>query len=132
MFQADAVRFILENPRRFAELCFIRFIQFWKLYSPRVPLINSLAVIASFGVALPFFLIQVIRCGWRRGPEMLLLFIIICHTSVHVIYISIVRYRMPIEPMVIVMAIQGFYWALGRFRHGDREEMTPAGLSVTQ
>ena len=39
---------------------------------------------------------------------------------------------MPIEPMIIVMAIEGFYWAFGRFRYGDREEMTPAGLGVTQ
>jgi hypothetical protein len=121
LFQADAVRFILENPYRFAELCFIRFIQFWKLYSPRVPLINSLAVIASLGLALPFFFIQVIRRGWRPGPEMLLLLVILCHTAVHVIYISIVRYRIPIEPMIVVMAIQGFYWALEQKRECHRE-----------
>jgi hypothetical protein len=55
LFQADAVKFIRDNPWRFAQLCAIRFIQFWKLYSPRVPLSNNLAVIASFGIALPFF-----------------------------------------------------------------------------
>ena len=110
LYQADAVNFISENPGRFIELCFIRFIELWKLYSPRVPLIASLAVIGSFGVALPFFLIQVVRRGWQRGPEMLLLLIIACHTAVHVVYTSIVRYRVPIEPLLITMAIQGFYW----------------------
>ena len=117
MFQADARRFILENPRRFAELCFIRFIQLWKVYSPRVPLIDNVAVIGSLGLALPFFLIQVIRSGWRRGPEMLLVLIVLCHTAVHVVYTSIVRYRIPIEPLVIILAIQGFYWAFGRIEH---------------
>ena len=34
---ADAVNFIGENPGRFIELCFIRFTELWKLYSPRVP-----------------------------------------------------------------------------------------------
>jgi hypothetical protein len=121
MFQADARRFIIENPRRFAELCLIRFIQLWKVYSPRVPLIDNLAVIGSFGLALPFFLIQVIRSGWRRGPEMLLVLIVLCHTAVHVVYTSIVRYRIPIEPLVIILAIQGFYWAFGRIDHRVEE-----------
>jgi len=117
LFQANAVRFIRENPWRFAQLCLIRFIQFWKVYSPRVPFSNSLIVIASFGVALPFFLIQVIRLGWRRGPEMLLLFIILCQTGTHMVYTSIVRYRIPIEPLIVVMAITGFCWTFGRFRY---------------
>jgi 4-amino-4-deoxy-L-arabinose transferase-like glycosyltransferase len=116
LFQADAVKFIRENPWRFAQLCFIRFVQLWKFYSPRVPLSNNLAVIASFGVALPFFLIQVIRLGWRRGPEMLFLLIILCQTGLHMVYTSIVRYRVPIEPLIIVMAITGFCWTFGWFR----------------
>jgi 4-amino-4-deoxy-L-arabinose transferase-like glycosyltransferase len=118
LYQADAVNFISENPGRFIELCFIRFIELWKLYSARVPLTASLAVIGSFGVALPFFLIQVVRRGWHRGPEMLLLLIIACHTAVHVVYTSIVRYRVPIEPFVIIMAIQGFCWSYGRIQYG--------------
>jgi 4-amino-4-deoxy-L-arabinose transferase-like glycosyltransferase len=116
LLQAEAVEFIRENPWRFAQLSFIRFIQFWKLYSPRVPLSHSLLTIASFGVALPFFLIQVIRLGWRRGPEMLFLLIILCQAGFHTIYSSNVRYRMPIEPLIIVMAITGLYWTWGRFR----------------
>lgn len=118
LLQADAVKFIRENPWRFAQLCFIRFIQFWKLYSPRVPLSHSLVIIASFGVALPFFLIQVMRLGWRRGPEMLFLFIILCHTVFHMVYSTNVRYRIPIEPLVIMMAITGFRWTFSRFRYG--------------
>jgi 4-amino-4-deoxy-L-arabinose transferase-like glycosyltransferase len=117
LLQADAVKFIRENPQRFAQLCFIRFIQFWKLYSPRIPLSNSLAVIASFGVALPFFLMQVVRLGWRREPEMLFLFIILCQTGLHMVFSSTARYRIPIEPLVILMAITGFRWIFGRFRY---------------
>jgi 4-amino-4-deoxy-L-arabinose transferase-like glycosyltransferase len=128
LFQADAVRFILENPYRFAELCLVRLLQLWKLYSPRVPLTNSLAVIASFGLALPFFFIQALRCGSHRGPEMLVLSVIICHTAVHAIYGSLVRYRLPLEPMIVVMAIQGFSWFVGILR--DRPLEKRAGLSV--
>jgi 4-amino-4-deoxy-L-arabinose transferase-like glycosyltransferase len=116
LLQAEAIKFIRENPWRFAQLCFLRFIQFWKLYSPRVPLSYSLVMIASFGVALPFFLMQVLRLGWRRGPEMLFLFIILCHTGFHTVYSTNVRYRITIEPLIIIMAITGFCWTLDRFR----------------
>lgn len=118
LYQADALDFISKNPGRFIELCFIRFTELWKLYSPRVPITSSLAVIGSFGVALPFFVIQAVRRGWQRRPEMLLLLIIVCHTAVHVVYTSIVRYRVPIEPFVIIMAIQGFCWSYGRIQYG--------------
>jgi hypothetical protein len=121
MFKADAIKFIRENPRRFLELCLTRFIQLWKVYSPRVPLVKSLVVAASFGIAIMFFLIQMIRNGWRCGPEMLLLFIIICHTAVHVVYPSIVRYRIPIEPLVVIIAIQGFCWSWLRIQVGLME-----------
>jgi 4-amino-4-deoxy-L-arabinose transferase-like glycosyltransferase len=131
LFQAEAVKFIGENPRRFVELCLIRFVQLWKLYSARVPLSNSLVMIASFGIALPFFLIQVIRCGWRRRPEMLFLLIILCHTGLHMVYGSIVRYRIPIEPLVVVMAISGFSWTLSRFRYGYSENTSRLSLKVT-
>jgi 4-amino-4-deoxy-L-arabinose transferase-like glycosyltransferase len=124
MLQADAIEFIRQNPLRFAELCFVRFVQFWKVYSPRVPLSNSLVVIATFGLAVPFFLIQAIRRGWQRGPEMLLVLIVIFHTAVHVVYTAAVRYRIPIEPLVIVLAIQGFWWSFGpRFRDYSEDKM---------
>jgi 4-amino-4-deoxy-L-arabinose transferase-like glycosyltransferase len=110
VFKAAALEFIRENPFRFVQLCVIRFLQFWKVYSPRVPLSHSVVVIATFGVALPFFLIEILRGGWRSPAGMLLLLLISCHTAVHVVFTSIVRYRIPIEPLVIVLALAGFCW----------------------
>jgi hypothetical protein len=88
-------------------------------------------VIASFGLALPFFLLQVIRRGWRRGPEMLFVLIILCHMGVHMVYGSIVRYRVPIEPLIIVMAIAGFGWIFGRFRYVYQEKWSSVSLNAT-
>jgi 4-amino-4-deoxy-L-arabinose transferase-like glycosyltransferase len=116
LFRRDAVKFIRQNPRRFAELCLIHLGQFWKLYSPRVPLLNSLVVMASFGLALPFFLIQVFRQGWRRGPDLLFLLIILSHVALHTVYGAIVRYRITIEPLIVAMAVTGFYWTFARFQ----------------
>jgi hypothetical protein len=47
------------------------------------------------------------------------------------VYGAIVRYRIPIEPLVMVMAITGFCWMLSRFRYGYRENMSPLSLNVT-
>jgi hypothetical protein len=69
-------------------------------------------VILTFGAALPFFLIQVVRRAWYPGPEMLMLGIILCHTAAHVVFTSAVRYRIPIEPLVIILAIQGLRWTV--------------------
>ena len=131
LFQEEAVKFIRENPKRFAELSLIRIVEFWKLYSPRVPLSNSLVVIVSFGVALPFFLLQVLRRGWRRGPEMLLTLTILCHTGLHMVYGSIVRYRLPIEPLIIVMAISGFCWIWARLLYSYRNASTRLNFNAT-
>jgi len=112
LFQVDAVDFIRNNPSRFAHLCFVRFVQFWKAYSPRVALSNNVVMMASFGLALPLFVVQVIRLAWRPGPEMLFLFMILSQTGLHMVFPSIVRYRMPIEPLIILMAITGGLWTL--------------------
>jgi 4-amino-4-deoxy-L-arabinose transferase-like glycosyltransferase len=128
-FQADAVKFIVDNPRRFAELCFLRLIELYKTYSPRVPLLASIAVTASFGAALPFFLIQVVRRGWDRGPEMLMLLIILCQTATHVVFTSVVRYRIPVEPLIVVLAIQGFLWSLTRLGVGQRKSYNSEQLT---
>src|SRR5262249_39928113 len=96
-----------------------------------VPLSNSLIVIASFGVALPFFLLQMIRRGWRRGPEMLFLLIIFCHTGLYMVYGSIVRYRIPIEPLIVVMAITGFCWIYDRFQHNRSRQLAFVSESKT-
>ena len=131
LFQMEAIEFIRVNPFRFMELCLIRVVELWKLYSPRVPLSNSLVVMASFGVALPFFLVQLIRRGWRRGPEMLLTLTILCHTGLHMVYGSIVRYRLPIEPLIIVMAISGFCWIWARLLYSYRNASTRLNFNAT-
>lgn len=115
-YKADALGFIRDNPGRFAELCAVKFVQLWKVYSPRVPLVMSLVTIASFGVALLFFLIQAARRGWRRSPEMLMLLLIASQTAVHMVFTANVRYRIPIEPLVLVMAAAGFVWSLDWLR----------------
>lgn len=120
-YQDDAVAFIRANPDRFLRLCVVRLGQFWKVYSPRVPLWQSLLTIASFGLALPFAALHVARRGWRRDPAMLLVIMIASQSAVHAVFTSVIRYRILIEPLVLALAAAGFVWLLDR-----RRAATPA------
>ena len=46
---------------------------------------------------------------------MLLMLVILSQTALHTVFTSIVRYRLPIEPLVIVLAIAGLRWTLSYF-----------------
>jgi 4-amino-4-deoxy-L-arabinose transferase-like glycosyltransferase len=132
-YKADAIQFIRENPGRFARLCVVKLSELWKLYSPRVPLLASLATIASLGAALPFFLIQAVRRGWRRSPELLMCLLIASHSAVYMVFTAVARYRIPVEPLVLVMAAAGFFWSLDRLRssasRGDKSMKAGGRLS---
>jgi len=118
-YMGDAVAFIRGNPGRFLRLCAVRLGEFWKLYSPRVPIWQSLLTICSFGLALPFAALHVVRRGWQRGAAMLFVILIASQSAVHTVYWSVIRYRMPIEPLILALAAAGFMWLL------DRRKLTP-------
>lgn len=130
-FKAEAVAWIKQHPARFLELCAIRFRELWKIYSPRIGLMQNLVSVASFGVVLPLFLVQLARRGWRRGPELLLVLMIAGQTAIHTAFTAVVRYRIPIEPLVVVMAAAALVWAVDRFRPGDAQPAASGGESAT-
>jgi hypothetical protein len=113
-YQEDAVAFIRDNPGRFLRLCAVRLGELWKVYSPRVPLWQSLLTMCSFGIALPLAALQIARRGWRRGPTMLIVILIASHSAVHAVFTSVIRYRIAIEPLVLALAAAGFVWLVDR------------------
>ncbi len=113
-YEADAVSFIRENPGRFLRLSAIRIGELWKVYSSRVPLWQSLLTICSFGIALPFAALQIVLHGRRRGATMLFVILLASHTAVHAVFTSVIRYRIPIEPLVLALAAAGIMWLLDR------------------
>jgi 4-amino-4-deoxy-L-arabinose transferase-like glycosyltransferase len=106
-YQADAVQFIRTQPWRFVQLCGLRFIQLWKLWSPRMGLVENLAVVFSLGLLLPWAFLAVWHSGWRDGPTLLLVGLVLCQTTVHMLFTANARYRLPVEPLVVVLALAG-------------------------
>jgi 4-amino-4-deoxy-L-arabinose transferase-like glycosyltransferase len=106
IYKAAALKFIRENPGRFVELAGIKFVQFWKVWSPRVTLLPNLVTLFCFGPVLVLFLVGIFKFGLRRGPELLPLMVIMGFTVLHMVFTSMVRYRLPIEPLCLILALE--------------------------
>ena len=107
LYQRDARRFIQDHPTTFLRLCLVRLVQFWKVYSPRATGLENLVLLLSSGVLLPLGLWRLLHTRLRDRADLLLVGVIACQTLVHCIYTSIVRYRVPVEPLVLALALRG-------------------------
>jgi Gpi18-like mannosyltransferase len=103
-----AFEFIQENPQRFIELAGIKFIRFWRLWPYAPEYENPLYILislASYGVILILsiiFSLQYMKVNFRRISPILLL--LLYFTAVHMVLISSIRYRLPLEPFLIIFA----------------------------
>lgn len=114
-----ALDYIANNPMRFVEMAGIKFIRFWRLwpYAPqyKTPL-TIIVSLASYGICLIFSiasLFMYIRTRWRPLIPMLMFAAYL--TAVHMITIGSVRYRIPIEPFLLVIASASMVTFLSRF-----------------
>jgi len=112
-----AFDFILENPGRFIELAGIKFVRFWRLwpYAPEYqkPYIIVVSLL-SYGVVLALailFLLRNIGVHWRNVTPMLLFMIYL--TAIHMVTIGSIRYRLPVEPFLIIIAARSFMELFG-------------------
>ena len=106
-FTKAAVDYIKENPTAFFRAAGLKFIRFWSLVpnaSEYKTSVYSIISAASFGPILALALICAIRF-WRQWYLFTPLYLLITYfTLIHVIAIASLRYRLPIEPAIIVLA----------------------------
>ena len=99
-----AVEFIRNNPGTFLRLCWVRWLQFWKIWSPRAGLLANTISILSFGTLLALCVAGLATRAGRAEEAMLLAALTVLLSLVHAVDPSIVRYRLPVEPLMIAMA----------------------------
>lgn len=104
-----AIEKIKENPERFLWLLKNKFIRFWNIV-PNAPefkrLRYKLISIFSFGFLMPFFIIGFIF-SIKIKKAQFFHSIIILFTIFHMIFLSSIRYRFPIEPFYIILSSFG-------------------------
>jgi 4-amino-4-deoxy-L-arabinose transferase-like glycosyltransferase len=102
--------FIESNPGRFVDLCLLRLREFWSpipnAASYRATAFTLLAGLTS-GPMLIFAAIGLV-VTWRRWRRLIPLYVLIGYfTALHTITIASLRYRLPIEPLLILFAAAG-------------------------
>ncbi len=114
-----AKTWILQHPREFAELCWLRIKRFWNIF-PGGADAGSLPKFAQWGMAV-FFAIELLAAAvglWRlRRDEWLvwwpLVLLVLSFALVHVVYWSNLRMRAPVEPVLALLAARGLVSAKG-------------------
>jgi len=116
---------IREDPSRFAGLLANKFRRFWNPVPNAAgyerPLYRAVSV-AGFGLLLPFFVLGS-ALSLRNRRAWFFLSMIGVFTVFHMVYLASIRYRLSLEPFVIILAVAGF----SRLAAMAREAFGPAG-----
>jgi 4-amino-4-deoxy-L-arabinose transferase-like glycosyltransferase len=125
------VRFVVEDPIRYVRLSLSRipvYFNFWPL--PGSDLISNITKITSFGIMLPFFILGLFKWvqsnspiqirNLAQNPGSLLLLIAFVYSLIHIMSWVQVRYRLPVDAMLLPFAAAGLGFALEKAREQFR------------
>ncbi len=112
--------YIRSHPGRFLELAAAKFVRFWRLWPhASEPAVGIVAAVVAGATFTPVLLLAGIGAyvERRRWRDLSLLYLLIAYcTALHMVLMAITRYRLPIEPFLIVLASRG----LGRLCNRER------------
>jgi len=115
------IRFITEDPLRYLALSISRippYFIFWP--SSSSSLISNVSRVSSFGIMLPFMLYGLYRSFVNRlkplikQPLFLLYMFIIIYTAMHILTWTLVRYRLPVDAVLVIFAGMAIVDLMGR------------------
>ena len=109
-FREQALRYIRENPRRFAELGAKKFKRFWNIVPNHPPYRRGVYAVGSVLSYVPVMILGVMGVLWQRGRKSRVLYAlspILYYTAVHVVFVGSIRYRLAVMPFVLVLAGAG-------------------------
>jgi len=121
-FSERALGYIKQNPGTFLRAAVKKFVRFWNVIPNATEFrsgLYSLVSALSFGPVL----ILAIACAlrrWRQWRVLAPIYLIVGYfTFVHVVTIASLRYRLPLEPLLIAMAAEPLAALAARVRKGD-------------
>jgi len=121
-----AINFIWQNPGRFVELAAKKFVRMWRLWPHHPGYSGMTAMVLTFLSITPVILLASAFLLFLMPPGMLMrsspiLLFIAYYTAVHMIIVGTIRYRLPLEPFLIMFAAATVADVIRRLLH-DRME----------
>lgn len=111
-YRDAAVKYINEDPVRFVKLAGHKFVRFWRLWPFAKDYRTPLYIVASIASFVPVLILAVVYLiffsSGHFGRIFPLLLFIGYLTAVHMIMVGSIRYRLPLEPFLIVFAAAAF------------------------
>lgn len=119
----NALRVIRNNPKEFLTRCIKRFLKLYRFYPhPGKGYAHSetlliLASLVSYGTIFPFF-VYGLFISLKRIRQYLFLYLpIFSFTLVHTFTWALIRYRLPLEPYIIILGSYGILQIFGNREH---------------
>lgn len=111
----EGIGFVVQDPQRYVLLSLSRFREYFKFWPTESSgLISNIARVGSFGLYFPFILYGLYltlrnshRSSWILGSfsEFVLLYLfIIVYAGVHILTWTLIRYRVPIDSVLVLFA----------------------------
>lgn len=125
--------FVVEDPVRYVQLSLSRipvYFMFWP--SEQSSLISNVGRTLSFGLFLPFMLYGLVRAWIERGkaaflePIGLLMLFIFFYSAIHLLSWALIRYRLPVDAVLMVFAGYAFVDLVQRVGARRRHAVQPA------
>ncbi len=111
VFYQRGFEYIKKEPWRFIRLSLCKAFNLWRLYPD--PLTRDIkrweimACVMSYGILMLFALYWLVMNARKRSVARLILLIFLAYTIVHALYISKVRFRLPLDMLIAVAAAGG-------------------------
>lgn len=104
IFKQEAIDWIKNNPGKFKWLVKRRLIHFWRLYPMMAYKWQKIAATVTSGIYIPLCFVGIILSIKNFSKTSLLIFLFIVYTLVHLPFAVVLRYRVPIDPYIIILA----------------------------
>jgi len=103
-----AVGYITEDPIRFLKLASLKFMRFWRLWPFAEAYASFWFIAASLVSYVPVLFLSIaylVSCGREAFIRITPILVFAGYlTALHIVFVGSIRYRLPIEPFLIVLA----------------------------
>lgn len=130
------MQYIIDDPLRYILLSISRIPAFFKFWpSSDSSLISNVSRVLGFGLLLPFMIYGMVQSLIQRpkpfkqfitSPLMLVFSFIIFYTGIHLLSWALIRYRLPVDAVLIIFAGLGIVDIVTRIISRHRTVKTPA------